>query len=461
MIPPFLQWVRFGVTADASGTGVQPDGVHSANESANAVAMVDMVDMVDLARHAGALGLELAELSGMVEDLAATSALPSSSCRTLAGDIDGILHANRAIAEAAESSRHAVGEARDAVTAVGEGVVGAMHSLKEVSQAAAEMTQIALQTRLVAFNASVEAKRAGEAGREFAVVADAIKDLAAKVEQSSKLIMSTVMQLDRRIDDLSRDIRADQGTDSAFHAALARVEASSQRIATAAHENVYTCASVLGAVNDLSGQVDSTAMALAGVRTRAVAMLGASESMIELTASSGARTVDTPYIERGIDMARDVSALLEQAIAQGRVTLADLFDERYQPVAGSDPVQYTTRFTALTDQLLPELQEAVLASLPKVVFCAAVDRNGYLPTHNLAFSRPQGTDPVWNAAHCCNRRIFDDRAGLAAARSTRPFLLQTYRRDMGGGQFAIMKDLSAPIVVQGRHWGGLRIAYRT
>jgi methyl-accepting chemotaxis protein len=31
---------------------------------------------------------------------------------------------------------------------------------------------------------------------------------------------------------------------------------------------------------------------------------------------------------------------------------------------------------------------------------------------------------------------------------------------MGGGNFAIMKDLSAPIFVKGRHWGGLRLAYR-
>jgi methyl-accepting chemotaxis protein len=31
---------------------------------------------------------------------------------------------------------------------------------------------------------------------------------------------------------------------------------------------------------------------------------------------------------------------------------------------------------------------------------------------------------------------------------------------MGGGQFAMMKDVSAPIRVQGRHWGGLRLAYR-
>ncbi|MEO0372716.1 MAG: hypothetical protein AAF231_14750, partial [Pseudomonadota bacterium] len=58
-----------------------------------------------------------------------------------------------------------------------------------------------------------------------------------------------------------------------------------------------------------------------------------------------------------------------------------------------------------------------------------------------------------------NRRIFDDRVGLKAGQNTKPFLLQVYRRDMGGGVFKIMKDLSAPITVHGRHWGGLRLAY--
>ena len=31
---------------------------------------------------------------------------------------------------------------------------------------------------------------------------------------------------------------------------------------------------------------------------------------------------------------------------------------------------------------------------------------------------------------------------------------------MGGGNFVVMKEVAAPIVVDGRHWGGLRLAYR-
>ena len=102
------------------------------------------------------------------------------------------------------------------------------------------------------------------------------------------------------------------------------------------------------------------------------------------------------------------------------------------------------------------MQEEALGLDPRIVFCAAVDRNGFLPTHNVKYSHPQGNDPVWNNANCRNRRIFNDRTGLSAARNRKPFLLQTYRRDMGGGQFLVMEDLSAPILVKGRHWGGFR-----
>lgn len=39
-------------------------------------------------------------------------------------------------------------------------------------------------------------------------------------------------------------------------------------------------------------------------------------------------------------------------------------------------------------------------------------------------------------------------------------MMQTYRRDMGSGSFVLMKDLSAPIRVRGRHWGGQRLAFK-
>ena len=42
----------------------------------------------------------------------------------------------------------------------------------------------------------------------------------------------------------------------------------------------------------------------------------------------------------------------------------------------------------------------------------------------------------------------------------RPFLVQTYRRDMGGGITEMVREVDAPLRVKGRHWGGVRMAYR-
>jgi methyl-accepting chemotaxis protein len=148
------------------------------------------------------------------------------------------------------------------------------------------------------------------------------------------------------------------------------------------------------------------------------------------------------------------------AVRSGELRGEQLFDENYRQIAGANPPQYLTDFTSFTDRALPEIQEALLNSDRRISFCAAVDRNGYLPTHNRKFSQPPSEDPVWNAQNCRNRRIFNDRTGLASARNQKPVLMQTYRRDMGGGSFVVMHEIAAPITVSGRHWGAFRIGFR-
>jgi len=415
----------------------------------------------DIAGKASELGRGAAELDGTIEDVVASGNRQVTEIGQLAADMQAMMKSNRAIESSGEASRVAMGQARDAVAQVGQGVLGVVTSLRDVAAAATDITQIALQTRLVAFNATVEAKRAGEAGAGFAVVAEAVKDLAAKVEQSSKLIMSTVTQLDARIDSLAASItdNKDAATHSAFHLALAQVEASVNEIVAATQRNLQTCQAVTTEVGTVAASVAANAETLKRVNANTRSFLQASEALAEITNDCGAVTTDTPFIEAVQRGAARLSKALEQAVAERRISMADLFDEKYVPVPGSNPAQVMTRFVALTDELFPPVQEELLAFDPKVIFCAAVDRNGFLPTHNLKFSQPQGADPVWNAANARNRRIFNDRTGLAAGRNERRFLLQTYRRDMGGGHRVLMKDLSAPITVQGRHWGGLRLAY--
>jgi len=224
--------------------------------------------------------------------------------------------------------------------------------------------------------------------------------------------------------------------------------------------NLVACDAVLNAVQALDKDVETSSTTLETSRSRAHALLGLSERLIEITSESGLETEDSPYISAIIEAAQEISELFEAAVDGGQISLTDMFDDHYKPVAGSNPQQHTTRYIHFTDQVLPPIQEAMWELSSRAAFCAAVDRYGYLPTHNLEFSKPRDRKQEWNAANCRNRRLFNDRTGLAAGRNEKPFLLKTDRRDMGGGKFVLMKDISAFIFIKGRHWGGLRMGYQ-
>ena len=161
-----------------------------------------------------------------------------------------------------------------------------------------------------------------------------------------------------------------------------------------------------------------------------------------------------------IARAKMTAERFEEAIAKGEISEGDLFDVNYAPIPDTNPTQYRNCALDFLDRALPAIQEPILALDAAIVFSAAVDRNGYLPVHNKKYSAPQGDDPVWNNANSRNRRIFDDMTGLTAARNSEKVLSQTYPRDLGGGRMELIKDISAPIFVRGRHWGGLRMGAR-
>jgi methyl-accepting chemotaxis protein len=173
------------------------------------------------------------------------------------------------------------------------------------------------------------------------------------------------------------------------------------------------------------------------------------------------RAENQEFVDRAVDAAAMVATALEQAVRDGKLTRDALFDTEYVPIEGTNPQQFRTRALDVLESLLPAIQEPLLAGDKRMVFCAAVDRNGYLPVHNRIYSKPQRADDVaWNTANCRNRRIFDDRAGLCAARSVRPYLIQSYPRDMGDNVIIMMREIDAPVRVFGKHWGGFRTAYK-
>ncbi|MBX3620493.1 MAG: chemotaxis protein [Rhizobacter sp.] len=414
-----------------------------------------------IGKQASTMGREVAEVRGQIEDTTKGAERQARAVAELAEQVKSITRAQEEIGGVTAGSREAVARARQAVEGVGTEVSGIVDTLRHVADAAGQITQVALQTRLVAFNASVEAKRAGEAGRGFGVVADAVRELAGKVESSSKAIMSTVGELDARIDALSREIRSKAGSaeQGAFHRALADLEGGVASITTAAGQSRDICNGLNSQMNAIEGEMRRAGDSLQQAMVRSESFLKVSERLIELVSECGIETEDTPFIAAAKEAAGQVAKLLEDAVRTGTISEAELFDEQYQPIKGTNPPQHTTRFVPLADRLFPQVQERVLQSSDKIVFCIAVDRNGYVATHNTAYCHPQRGDLAWDTANSRYRRIFNDRTGLASARNQRQFLLQTYRRDMGGGKFVLLKEAAAPITVNGKHWGGVRLAF--
>ena len=107
--------------------------------------------------------------------------------------------------------------------------------------------------------------------------------------------------------------------------------------------------------------------------------------------------------------------------------------------------------------MLPDIQEPLLQQHSTIAYAGAVDDHGYFPTHNRRYSRALTGNYDIDLANNRTKRIFSDRTGSRCGSSREPFLLQTYKRDTG----EVMHDVSAPIYVRGRHWGGFRIGYKS
>jgi len=441
------------------------------------------------------LSLEVAEIAGTVQDMTVFVGQQeklfahlrelTSGLRGDIGQIDAAgREANAATgqasiqsAESAQAGSSALAEIRrlvDSVRAIEQRLGSLNSSLGAVRTMSANIQTVANQTNLLALNATIEAARAGQAGKGFAVVATEVKNLAGQANQTTSGINDTVNGLSKNIGELiaassdalsiaggvSQGVGVINGVLESFHSAASTIETKVFGIASSVTDSLGRSQELLDEIDKFFEGVKKISGDLRHADERVTNALEEGERIMNLIAETGMKTSDTTFIEALTAAAALVIQSFDRTVDKGRISLADLFDENYQPISGTNPQQFTTRFTALTDSLLPPIQEPLLTLDKRIVFCAAVDRNGYLPTHNNIFSKPQGKDPVWNNANCRNRRMFNDRTGLRAGQNTRSFLVQTYRRDMGGGRFVLMKDLSIPIIVKERHWGGLRLGYR-
>ena len=452
-------------------------------------------DQMDKLSHiASRLSLELVDIAGALDQIDDSTSQQLQSLDHVRSNANRMVQGNTSVRKAIDLINETTTETLDAVISSVENIQSAGNRTQKLAKwvrsldariteiedtiASArsnndDIASIAAQVNILAINAKIEAARAGEAGRGFAVVAEAINELSRKTAGAAEGISDSILTLGNWIEALRGEagVAAEDAEGVLAEAddtdiALSGIAEHVRMINSEARQIRENAGSVGTAITEFGESFDRMGTALEGtatgihqVRARADTMVEQAECLVQCSVILGGTTQDSQFIEEVQARASLVSMAFEEAIANGTITREDLFNQSYTPVSGSNPQQFMTPFTGFCDKVLPPIQEPALEFDPSVVFCAAIDRNGYIPTHNNRFSQPMGDDPVWNMANCRNRRIFDDKVGLKAGNNKQPFLLQVYRRDMGGGEFVTMKDVSAPILVGGQLWGGLRLAY--
>ncbi|MFM4703116.1 methyl-accepting chemotaxis protein [Aeromonas bivalvium] len=137
------------------------------------------------------LATAMNEMSATISDVAGhaeNTARDTQDATNEAGlgneDVHASVHGIQALATEVEQATHQVNRLKEGVMQIGE--------------VTAVISAISDQTNLLALNAAIEAARAGEQGRGFAVVADEVRQLASRTRHSTEEIQSTITQLQQR-----------------------------------------------------------------------------------------------------------------------------------------------------------------------------------------------------------------------------------------------------------------------
>jgi methyl-accepting chemotaxis protein len=447
-----------------------------------------------VARDCGSLSMECSDVAGYVQDVATrinehlkmldgleevTTRLLTDQARVSDSTDEARLLSEQARAkleagrEAIEGTIAGFKGLTDLVVQLGERMAGFAIAMNQVQTVSSTIETIARKTNMLALNATIEAARAGDAGRSFAVVAAEVKKLAHDTRSATSQIASTIGELTREASAVTAEIKTGVERSRAAQSGFGQISETVREVAEIvtmvdrqtegiAHSTSMIQTSVdrvKAGLTDFAGDARDNGSQLTQAQKRLAHLETLSNTMLDTLANSGAEIDDTPFILKAQEAMRAIQTAVERGIDAGEISLEDVFDRDYKLIEGSNPPQYDARFCDFADKYVRPVLDRVKGSDDRLIGSAITDVNGYLPTHLSERSHAPGPDPVWNDAHCRNKRIFMDDTTAAAIVSEKPAMLATYRMELGDKNIPV-KNVFVPLWIKGRRWGNYELAYR-
>ena len=446
-----------------------------------------------VARDCGLLSIECSDVAGYVEGVATRitghfktlDALEEITTRLLADQarVSDSTDEARLLSEQAkaklEAGRAAIEDTiggfkglTELVVQLGERMAGFALAMNQVQKVSSTIEAIARKTNMLALHATIEAARAGDAGRSFAVVAAEVKKLAHDTRAATSQIGLTIGELTREASAVTSEIKTGVERSRAAQAGFGQISETVREVSEIvgmvdrqtegiAHSTSLIQTSVdrvKAGLTSFAGDARANGGELVKAQQRLSHLEMMSNTMLDTLANSGAEIDDTPMISLAQEAARSITEVVERAIREGAIDEAAVFDRRYVPRPATNPVQYDNGFADFADAQVRPILDRFKAREGRVIGSAITDVNGYLPTHLSERCLSPGPDPVWNDAHCRNRRIFMDEQTRLAIESDKPAMLMTYRMELGD-TYVPVKNVFVPLWFGGRRWGNFELAY--
>lgn len=390
----------------------------------------------------------------------------SANTQTISTSTSDSLESARKSYQSLQSLRSDIGSMQQQISDHDQTIRQMGERSRDIGKIIRTIQEISFQTGLLSLNAAVEAARAGEAGRGFSVVAGEVKTLAEQASLSSKDIsmqLNAVLEMIEnatleaaKINQFANETSAvAESSCQSFDQLIQEFEQNHTRLSdiTYSVKEVSSANAVMhdnvAEIRDLSHHVHHQMEDSAQV---AHELQGNTEKMQQLVAYF--KTGGGPF-EKVLGIAQEFQRQAVTQIGKLQQQGVNVFDTNYQMIPGTDPAKYSTHYDRHFEGPFQQLYDRVVEQVPGGAFALCVDSNGYGPTHNGKYSRPLTGNPAVDLVSSRDKRIFNDPTGLRSARNREQFLLQTYMRDTGD----ILSDLSMPIMIDGRHWGAVRIGF--